>query len=160
VYTQRRNYKAGTLPPARKALLDDISSDFGESSQQRCSPTSTLTSKYQPAYVNAWQQRYQELFDFYEEHGHCTVPEDHGLHNWILTQRTRKQQLQRDTNRGSRRMTSDEIAKLDRIGFLWHFADKLEERWQENCRNLKAYKLEHADCNVPKVSPPPGPTSQ
>ena len=68
----------------------------------------------------AWTQRYQELREFLNSHGHILVPsrweENHQLGRWVSNQRVqyrRFQAGQRST------LTEERISRLEAIGFVW-----------------------------------------
>jgi Helicase associated domain len=78
-----------------------------------------------------WQQRYDELREFHEVHGHFLIPSDlyPKLHRWALEQRSRLQCLvgsgagttgeasPTGDNPSSRRMSADRIKALEEIEF-------------------------------------------
>lgn len=67
-----------------------------------------------------WEQRYQELCRYRQEHGHCSVPTkykiDATLGRWVSTQR--KQYKDMKENKRSL-MTEQRFEKLEAIGFCW-----------------------------------------
>jgi hypothetical protein len=59
-----------------------------------------------------WEQRFGELQNFWQTHGHCNVPRrwmnDPHLRGWALRQRYRAQTL-----------SAERVRKLDRLNFKW-----------------------------------------
>ena len=92
--------------------------------------TSTLTDERQHAlegigfvwhsHESAWEERYEELRDFYNTNGHCNVPtnypENTALPLWLQSQR-RQYRLFAKGERSF--MTEERIAKLSSIGFIF-----------------------------------------
>ena len=56
-----------------------------------------------------WDQRFEELKKFQEEHGHCRVPRKGKLLWWAMEQRKSKVRA---------RSSKERIAKLEAIGFF------------------------------------------
>lgn len=93
---------------------------------------STLTDERQAAleglgfiwdsHSAVWEERLQELKEFKQRHGHCNVPstysENHSLSIWVQCQR-RQYKLHRSGGGKRSHMSSDRIAKLDDLGFVW-----------------------------------------
>ena len=76
-----------------------------------------------------WNKRYEELVEYKKKYGHCSVPysknsrtrkikskEFDALANWVSTQRTRYNNLQK----GSKPLTEEEIRLLQELGFEWN----------------------------------------
>ena len=101
---------------------------------------------------DAWDLRYRELTSYRDERGDCNVPQNMGgLGDWVFHQRI-------SYTKGS--LSRDRVGRLEEIGFTWRFvatdeADVLtklrywEELWGRRYRELKEYRDEHGDCNVP-----------
>jgi len=68
----------------------------------------------------SWEERFEQLVAYREQHGHCNVPqhwpENKQLGKWVNTQRT---QLKR------RKMLAERKHKLDEIGFSWDTKNKM-----------------------------------
>lgn len=87
-----------------------------------------------------WDYRYGQLQAHKAERGHCDIPWDYhdkGLYDWITRQRIARKKD---------RLSDDQIARLDRIGFQW---DPFGESFEELCNQLQRYKDLKGDCNVP-----------
>jgi len=81
-------------------------------------------ASYRPREANvddeAWNQRYGELIEYKQKHGHCNVPFQYEpnkpLGNWVSTQRKQYRLLQKGHKSP---MTTERIDKLEEIGFKW-----------------------------------------
>jgi Helicase associated domain len=58
---------------------------------------------------------------------------------WVGTQRIQQK-------KGA--LSADRKIRLDEIGFIW---DALDSAWETKFAELKRYRDEHGDCNVPAV---------
>jgi len=87
-----------------------------------------------------WNQKFEQLKAFKENHGHCNVPiawkENRPLGVWVATRRSNKDHL-----------SPEKRARLDSIGFDW---DPLESSWNQMFEQLKSFKSEYGHCNVPQ----------
>ena len=63
---------------------------------------------FQWSVVAEWDQRYKELKNFKDEHGHCRIPCKGKLGIWGMHQRST----------ANRPKSSEKIAKLEAIGFF------------------------------------------
>mmetsp|Transcript_4423 Transcript_4423/g.8522 ORF Transcript_4423/g.8522 Transcript_4423/m.8522 type:complete len:510 (+) Transcript_4423:112-1641(+) len=91
----------------------------------------------------SWNERYEQLQEFYRVHGHSDVPysySDKTLTRWVTNQRQN-----RKLSRSS--MTDERIAKLDAMDFTWETRSTWEHRFQQ----LQDYYNHHGDCNVPNT---------
>ena len=89
-----------------------------------------------------WDDRYEELCQFHEEHGHCMVPhqsEYQGLATWTTQQRRRKRGL------WGRELSATEENRLNDIGFPW---SPNKSVWWFRYRELVEYKDKYGHCNV------------
>ena len=93
-----------------------------------------------------WEERFQQLKEFKEEHGHCKVPRRYpgGLGVWTTNQR-------RGGKEGTQRRNAEQTRKLEELGFRWETATK--RSWDERFQQLKEFKEEHGHCNVPRKHP-------
>ena len=86
---------------------------------------------------------FAELMRYKERFGDCEVPdkwkENPQLGIWVGTQRI---QQKRGTISANRKI------QLDEVGFIW---DVLNSAWESKFTELKRYRDEHSDCNVPAV---------
>ncbi len=87
-----------------------------------------------------WEQQFTDLKRFKTQHGHCLVPQkqraDRALATWVANQRVL---ARRD------RLSSDQKAKLDALGFVWSV---LHLQWEERFAELKQFKTLYGHCRV------------
>ena len=90
----------------------------------------------------SWDERYGQLVAYNQQHGHCNVPthlaENPTFGAWVNSQRLARRQ---------NTLSSDRIARLDAIGFVW---EPFDASWEEMYGALVAYQHAHGDCNVPR----------
>jgi hypothetical protein len=111
----------------------------------------------------AWEAQLARLAAYKEAHGDCNVPtrwaEDPQLGSWVGSQRTRKKALDRGDPRPG--MTVARAARLEALGFAWALSSEQiskqrqagntdEAAWEAQLARLAAYKVAHADCDVPQ----------
>jgi len=112
-----------------------------------------------------WQDRYDQLRDFKEKHGHCLVTirykDNPTLGKWVNNQReqyklyVRRQQLlaERKDDKDLPKCPMDEkrVRDLEEIGFAWatNRHEGFDEAWEARLSELVAYKERHGDCLVP-----------
>jgi hypothetical protein len=93
--TVRRRRKKGRLTSGQIAKLD------------------ALGFRWNDYHVAFWDKKYAEVEAYYKVHGHCNVSERMGpLGDWCSRQRLQRRQ-------GQGRLTPEQIAKLDALGFRW-----------------------------------------
>jgi len=126
VARQRSLWNAGKMSEDRMKLLDKIDFVF-----------------------DLWQNRYNELLVYKEEHGDCLVPDNYkenaSLGHWVSSQRNL-------WNAG--KLSEDRMKLLDKIDFEFDRGARIDDDrcdlWQLRYDELVAYKKEHGDCLVPK----------
>jgi hypothetical protein len=133
VNTQRRNKRTGTLVVERQAQLDSIGFEWGREEQEN------------PQAI--WRQRFQELVEYKQTHGHCSVPQQYGdnpqLGVWVTVQRWKKR---------TGALVVERQAQLDSIGFEWGKEEQETPQaiWRQRFQKLVEYKQTHGDCKVPQ----------
>jgi superfamily II DNA or RNA helicase len=88
-----------------------------------------------------WQQFFDELKKFKDQFGHCRVPQkthSNSLGKWVSHQRQ---------NYAKGRLQIEKIGQLESLNFDWNPNDT---DWKDLFEELKVYKQEHGDCNVPR----------
>ena len=99
-----------------------------------------------------WDERYDELVAYKEQHGDTLVPTDARVDSankyrelavWVNTQRREYRLLQKGKHS---QLTDDRIDKLNRIGFVW---DAQEAAWEEKFSTLIEFKAAHGHTDVP-----------
>eukprot|EP00804_Cyclotella_cryptica_P002435 CCRYP_004125-RA/>CCRYP_004125-RA protein AED:0.08 eAED:0.08 QI:185/1/1/1/0.8/0.66/6/581/324 len=96
-----------------------------------------------------WSERYGELVEFQQKHNSTRVPDKYPeapqLHSWVSLQR-RQLKLYKE---GKKNKLTDERARmLEAIGLEWHIRNSCS--WMERFLELKDYKEQHGNCNVPQ----------
>eukprot|EP00980_Cylindrotheca_fusiformis_P021155 scaffold8128_cov60-Cylindrotheca_fusiformis.AAC.7 len=141
-----------TQPKKRQKVLPTMQMDAINGS---ASPESPLESDSEsvsdgPRYHthgNCDSKKWNEIFDnliaFKEEHGHCRVPQ-HYKPNIYLSQWVKRQRYYRKHR--PELLSESRIQKLDELGFVW---DAQEDFWKTRFEELKTYKHMHGHCNVP-----------
>lgn len=95
----------------------------------------------QAIYDCQWQHSYQELQLFYQTHGHGRVPgKNKPLTSWIENQRTAKKK---------NLLVADRERQLNDIGFIWSFKDIKKNNWEEQYKELCAFKQRYGHSFVP-----------
>jgi hypothetical protein len=139
---QRMGYKVGTIPNHRIQKLEE-EVGFVWSIVERGSQTPSEKQEL------AWEKSYEKLREFYEVHGHFTVPPvlDNGklnpFHSWIAVQRRHFAQGQ---------MKEDRRLKLDAIAFIWNQGIKRrsQRKWNATFQDLTKFREERGHTFVKK----------
>ncbi len=137
VSAQRHRRKNGELSHEEVRLLDSLG----------------LTWKSRD--VGTWEDRLAEVVAFKTKNGHCDIPlnfpENPKLGRFVNNMRTQ---------RNSRRLSAERIAKLDAIGFAWGARSMAEiggeginARWKMRFDELLYYKEKNGNCKVPNEWP-------
>ncbi len=96
----------------------------------------------------AWEERFQQLLLYKDEHGDTLVPRNYPnnpqLGIWIKDQRKYDKLKQRGQDF---RLTDERISRLNEIDFVW---DAPEAAWEEKFQQLKQYKDKHGNTLVPR----------
>ena len=101
-----------------------------------------LTEKNSKSKDEIENERYSQLLEFKENHGHCNVP-----HQW-KENRKLAQYVQYSRRAHKEGIISDEkYAKLSEIGFIWNL---FEDKWNRGYTQLMEFQRKHGHCAVPK----------
>lgn len=106
----------------------------------------------------SWNARLDECKAFRKKFGHCKIPtnnkDNKSLGIWVQeTRRNFKLAMQGKDPR--HRLTDDQIAKLDEIGFHWGWtpdpnaSPESDASWEANFAKLQEYKESHGNFDVP-----------
>eukprot|EP00980_Cylindrotheca_fusiformis_P018228 scaffold5916_cov92-Cylindrotheca_fusiformis.AAC.1 len=126
---QRQNGTGGQLKPLSEEevrKLNAIGFDW------RCPSSQAGSSNLSP-----WEERFQQLFQYKIEHGHCNPSSEstdiatRKIGTWVLNQRRR----QNGTNRSLRPLSEEEVRKLNAIGFDWRCPSR--PPWDVRYQQLK-----------------------
>jgi hypothetical protein len=99
-----------------------------------------------------WDERFEELRAFQNEHGHCRVSQaekdddTHQLALWVKLQRKEYKLYQEGKNST---ITQGRIQKLNGVGFTWSILSQQRVSWGERLEALKAFQQEHGHSRVP-----------
>lgn len=116
----------------------------------------------QPQNLDQWTVNFTKLTKYKEANGDCrvpyTYPQDPGLGTWVETLRTQYWRLKRGR---SSRLTDERIKTLEELGMEWEVTSTADDAqkpggrgsWEMRFEELKAYKEENGDCNVPNNYP-------
>eukprot|EP00591_Stephanopyxis_turris_P002410 CAMPEP_0195513210 /NCGR_PEP_ID=MMETSP0794_2-20130614/4917_1 /TAXON_ID=515487 /ORGANISM="Stephanopyxis turris, Strain CCMP 815" /LENGTH=623 /DNA_ID=CAMNT_0040641161 /DNA_START=70 /DNA_END=1938 /DNA_ORIENTATION=- len=126
---QRRQYHDGELNEQRRADLEAIGFSWGVK-------------------MPKWNDNYNQLVKYKQEHGDCNVSIEKGEHyeqlaNWVDRQRATW------TNRKNNKsdpITDERLELLEQIGFCF-------TSWDVKYSALVTFKKEHGHCNVPRNHP-------
>jgi hypothetical protein len=101
--------------------------------------------------MSGWTLRFQELCEYRERYGNCSVPADwavnHCLAKWVKRQRY-QYKLKKEKRYST--LTPAREAALSKIGFHWKLHQVL---WAERFDDLLRFKLEFGHCCVPAKYP-------
>eukprot|EP00526_Cylindrotheca_closterium_P002845 CAMPEP_0113656942 /NCGR_PEP_ID=MMETSP0017_2-20120614/30733_1 /TAXON_ID=2856 /ORGANISM="Cylindrotheca closterium" /LENGTH=982 /DNA_ID=CAMNT_0000570739 /DNA_START=80 /DNA_END=3028 /DNA_ORIENTATION=- /assembly_acc=CAM_ASM_000147 len=143
----RKGVKSSRLTSERLVQLTEIGFQFNQPTRRMFDDSSDINAPSCP--IARWNQRVQELKDFYDGHGHFKVPKNteayNSLYGWLRNNQTEYNSIQMGIK--SSRLTDQRIGQLKSIGF--HFADtgRRGEEWDEGLNELKEFKevLGHFD---------------
>lgn len=103
--------------------------------------------KFRGYQCDQWQNRYAELLQFVEKHGHSSVPctdsSNSRLVRWVKRQRYQYKLRQKGEPSA---MTDERIEALNRLEFVW---DSYGVAWEDRLKELEEFKEKHKHCNVP-----------
>ena len=92
-----------------------------------------------------WEQRFELLKAYKEEHGHYQVPSSAEYRGFKLG---RWVEMQRCAGKNGK-LRKARVAQLNGIGFTWILSES-PRPWDESFELLKVYEEEHGDCRVPQ----------
>jgi hypothetical protein len=120
VLRQRQDIKKGRITPDRVKRLDSLGFTWDTFSEQ-------------------WETSFLALQSFYKREGHLRVPADHlenqiRIERWAIDQRRRKNKL-----------TSDQLLRLNAIGFSWN---PVADLWEYGFAKLLEFRKREGHCQV------------
>ena len=142
--------------PKRRIVSDDgayasLKPEKGMEPSKR-SKSNEGDAKFRTYQTEKWQDKFQELLDFKQLHGHCQVP--HGyrpkptLARWCKRQRY---QYKLFLEEKPSTITHERVAALEQIGFVW---DSHMTLWNDRLQDLQDFIAELGHANVPSTYPP------
>jgi hypothetical protein len=118
---------------------DDETAEQTQETQEASSPAR------QTKYDKKWLEQYENLKEYNNKHGHCSVAFKEGsLGRWVNKQRSMFKQ---------EKMREDRKKLLDESGFVWSVGSSVvvdDGKWLDEYENLKSYKKKLGHCNVPR----------
>ncbi|EAY23914.1 helicase associated domain-containing protein [Microscilla marina] len=128
---QRR--KRQQMSDWRKNLLDQIKFTW------RINPPLKIPPK-------SWEQHYQELVAFKNDHGHANVP-----HSWPANPRLAKWVGAQRGHYKKGELSAHKVKQLEAIGFSWVLQVQIVLPWEDYYQKLQSFKQIHGHCNVPST---------
>lgn len=98
----------------------------------------------------SWERRYNQLVEFYREHGHSRVPANHPNGLGVFVRNCRREYRRFEQGEPST-LTVDRLNKLFAVDFVW--SKSREESWESRYRQLQDFFQEHGHSNVPEHYP-------
>lgn len=92
-------------------------------------------------FQTAWHDKYEQLADFYEQHGHLKLKYKSSLYNWVSYQRTKRA----GKRNCAARLSEEQIRLLDEIDFPWA---PIKTDWQTRYNELANFYKTHGHLNV------------
>jgi len=103
--------------------------------------------KFREYQAEIWSEKFGELCEFRQFHGHCHVPlhysDNDSLAQWV--KRQRYQYKLKITHKKST-LSEERVRLLNKISFIWNSHDAV---WEERLQDLVGYKKVHGHCMVP-----------
>jgi hypothetical protein len=151
-HTTRRDYKkdypklCNFVQNQRREYKLWLAGNRTQLTKERIQRLNSIGMEWFKSHEMAWEKRYQQLEQFYNEDGHCHVPQGDSknprLGNWCMNQRTAYRFYQKGEQTA---LTQERIDKLKVLNFQWHFQ---EYKWMDKFERLKAYQIEHTNLNI------------
>lgn len=100
---------------------------------------------FQWKFVNpSLDQNIIKLQQFKEKHGHCNVPGNSSLGQWVRDMRSAYKQIKLG-KKTRRNLPQSKIEQLEKIGIKW----EIHQSFDMQITKLQCFKEEHGHCNVP-----------
>jgi len=111
-------------------------------------------SEYLSSQNDIWEAMYEKLKQYKAEYGDTDVPQKYAdnpqLGSWVNKQRSGYKNFRAGKKQSMcNGMSEDRIQQLESIGFGWVCEKKISPTWKVMYENLKQYKSEYGDTNVP-----------
>mmetsp|Transcript_1751 Transcript_1751/g.2832 ORF Transcript_1751/g.2832 Transcript_1751/m.2832 type:complete len:446 (-) Transcript_1751:336-1673(-) len=149
---QRGFYKKGTLLHGRVHRLNGIGFNWSPMTTKAYQkskvkePALRAQSMKVGAFQQRWNEKYDLLVEYKQEHGHCNVPRNditngQKFSSWLNIQR-------RFYKKGT--LPGHRVDRLNEIGFNWSVHDV---SWEEQFKQLVKFKEDHGHFSVPQKYP-------
>lgn len=108
----------------------------------------TLSETEKTEEQEKWNEMYEKMKTFKEEHGHCLPPSKPwtSLRSWMEKQRNEYKKMISGT---PSEMTSLKIRFLNEIQFPFT-STRVKVPWEERFEELKRFKDKYGNCSVPR----------
>lgn len=130
ISSNREAFRKGRLPERRRRCLEELGMVWNKSR------------------ANAWGVCYAYARAYFEAHGHLRVPGDYKAGGIWLNKWLSEQQQVYLGRREGKRLTSDQVEALERIGMTWRTA--AEDAWYRRYKAVRAYFLEYGNIQIPR----------
>lgn len=100
---------------------------------------------------DSWEVRYALAAEYYNKHGDLNIPPEYkpgGI--WLAKWLSEQRQIYAG-KRGEKRLTEEQIKRLDDLGICWNASADTRNRtaWEARIAEAERYFSEHGDLNVP-----------
>lgn len=101
--------------------------------------------------LNNFELQVNAIFDYYNQHGHCKIPQStpNGLSSFVSRLRMDYKHF---VDGKEAKLNAQLVGRLESIGFEWSVRESPDEVWEKKYNMLKAFKEKHGHCDVPKSS--------
>jgi hypothetical protein len=130
-----------------KRKMDPPMHELGKRQPRKVVGDDDSPSRFRIYQAEQWREKFDELCQFRDKNGHCSVPrtckESPILASWVKRQRY-QYKLKIEGKQST--MTDERFASLEQIGFIW---DSHIANWEDRLVELKEYYRCNGRCNVP-----------
>lgn len=104
-------------------------------------------------FSDPWEQKYQLVKRYYDEHGNIKIPTDYVsegvcLKNWLLEQIARMNETSHSRARFKKNLTDDQISKLKALGLCENLSPH-DMAWEEQYAEAKSFYEENGHLLIP-----------
>ena len=138
----------------KRAILEHEDEDDNGETNTETSTVQQSTQEPPQSKLNQldirWNQAYQQLVQFKNQHGHTLVGRggsNYSLNRWVRTQRSMFNKFQHGQKT---HLTPRRIQLLKKIDFCWDPNANIPS-WNQRVEHLKEYKQQFGHCNVPQL---------
>ena len=100
---------------------------------------------------DSWEIRYALAKQYYEDHGDLNMPPQYIVDGIWLSKWLNEQRQVYIGNRGEKKLTEEQIKRLERIGMIWENRNQVagNEAWQQKFLGVQAFYREYGHLNIP-----------
>ena len=128
ITNQREAYAAGRIKPERKEKLDELH---------------MVWEKLDP-----WEERFLLAQTYFKEHGDLEIPAGYTVDGIWLAKWIDEQRQIRAGKRKGKKLTDEQIRRLDSIGMRW--CKKEEILWNRQYDEVREYRRRHGNVDIPQ----------